>query len=328
VRFLRGDIRDAALVEKSLQEVDYVVHLAAETGVGQSAYEIARYVSVNELGTAIILEEAAKKRDQLKGIILASSRAVYGEGRYECEICGIVYPCTRQVEDMSKGIWNPLCPECRGVLNPLLSIEEQDLRPVSVYGITKLNQEHLLCQCSQSYEIPGVSLRFQNVYGPGQSLSNPYTGILAIFSTRILAGNSISIYEDGKPLRDFVYVGDVVCSMIILLRRGFTGYNVYNVGTGIPVTILEVAEKLIACIGRRVPVNLEGKYRIGDIRNAWADISRLRENIGYIPMTSFESGLSYFVQWVRKQPISADRFSAMEQELKNRNLLKSYTDEG
>lgn len=325
VTLFQGDVRDQQVVTKCLEGADYIVHLAAETGVGQSSYEMARYVSVNEFGTAVVLEEAARHLRRLKGVILASSRAVYGEGRYECRICGVVYPEGRSADDLRQGKWEPRCPKCGEMVKPTASIEDQLLKPASIYGITKYNQEQLVRQFAMTFGVPSVALRFQNVYGPGQCLNNPYTGILSIFCTRIMAGSPVLIYEDGKQKRDFVYIDDVVESIRLPLKKGFSGFDVYNVGTGSGTAVLEVANTLAEELKANVPIQVVGKYRIGDIRHAWGDISKIQENFGYRPMVSITEGLRNFVAWVKEQPRPEDRYEVMEQEMAKKGLLGKAT---
>lgn len=321
VTFFHGDVRDHGIVRKCLDGADYIVHLAAETGVGQSSYEIARHVSVNEFGTAVLLEEAAKNLKYIKGVILASSRAVYGEGRYICIKCSVVYPEGRDANDLSQGKWEPRCPTCGEMVNPTASIEDQPLKPASIYGITKYNQEQLLAQFTKSFDVPSIALRFQNVYGPGQSLNNPYTGILSIFCTRIMARNPVLIYEDGQEKRDFVYIEDVVESIRLVLKKGFSGFDVYNVGMGSGTPVLEVANILAEEFKTDVPVQVVGKYRIGDIRHAWGDIRKIQEKFGYKPKISVREGLKRFIAWVKEQPKPEDRYEVMEKEMVERGLL-------
>lgn len=321
VTFFHGDVCDEKIVSEALEGVDYIVHLAAETGVGQSSYEIARYVSVNEFGTAVVLEEASRHTKCLKGIILASSRAVYGEGRYICERCGDVYPAGRDADDLKQGRWDLHCTECKGPIEPTGSTEDQPLNPASVYAITKHNQEQLVAQFTRSFNIPSIALRFQNVYGPGQSLSNPYTGILSIFSTRIMAGNPVLIYEDGNEKRDFVYIKDVVQSICLSIKKEFSGFDIYNVGSGEGTTVLEVAKILVEEIKGNVPVEVVGKYRLGDIRHAWADIKKIQEGLGFRPAVSMREGLRSFVAWVKQQPKREDRYEIMEKEMAEKGLL-------
>jgi len=321
VKFFHGDVRDKEIVSKALEGVDYIVHLAAETGVGQSAYEIARYASVNVFGSAVIFEEASKHIKHLKGIVLASSRAVYGEGRYICERCGDVYPVGREADDLKQGIWEPFCPKCKGRIEPTGSTEDQPLNPASVYAITKHNQEQLVAQFTRSFNIPSIALRFQNVYGPGQSLSNPYTGILSIFSTRIMSGNPVLIYEDGNEKRDFVYIDDVVNSICLPLKKGFSDFDIYNVGSGVGTTVLEVAKILAEEISGNVPVKVVGKYRDGDVRHAQAEIKKIQEKFGFRPAISVREGLRSFVAWVKQQPKREDRYEMMEKEMAEKGML-------
>ncbi|SPP99486.1 NAD dependent epimerase/dehydratase family protein [Candidatus Sulfobium mesophilum] len=322
VKFIKGDVCNKSRVRESLEGVNYIVHLAAETGVGQSAYEISRYVKTNELGTAVLLEEASRVGDTLAGVVIASSRAIYGEGRYRCGTCGFFYPSLRKADKLIKGIWEPQCPTCQRLASPLSSVEEQTPNPVSVYGITKHNQEELLRQFSESFSIPAIALRFQNVYGPGQSLTNPYTGILALFSTRLLSGNPIYIYEDGNERRDFIYVEDTVQSIVLALKKGFSKiYEVYNVGSGIGTSVEDIARLLLRIMKREVPVIIAGKYRVGDIRHAWADITKIQRDFDFKPRYPIERGLRIFAQWARKQPLPIDRYKKTEAELINKGLL-------
>lgn len=321
VTFYHDDICDPDAVENALSEIDYIVHLAAETGVGQSSYEIARYVKTNEYGTSVLLEAASKLGSSLKGIILASSRAVYGEGRYACKTCGDVYPKARNSENLSKGIWEHLCPHCDSQIKTLGSIENQPLSPASCYAITKHNQEELLSFFSYTFNIPAIALRFQNVYGPGQSLTNPYTGILSIFNTRIHAGNSVQIYEDGKESRDFVFIDDVVQSIKLSLDQLKDGFKVYNVGSGIKSSVLDVAITLVRLMQSDSSVKVVGKYRIGDIRHASADLEKIHKEIDYMPSVELNEGLAKFVDWANYQPRRDDNYSNMEDEMMKKGLL-------
>lgn len=321
IKFFHADIRDRKIVSRAIQGAEYIVHLAAETGVGQSAYEIARYVGVNEYGTAVLLDEAEKNLDSLKGVILASSRAVYGEGRYLCKNCGDVYPGRREPSALAAGIWEHSCPQCNSPIEPTGSMENQPLDPASCYSITKHNQEQLLSFFSFTYNIPAVALRFQNVYGPGQSLTNPYTGILSIFSTRIASGNPVLVYEDGKETRDFVYIDDVVRSIRLALEGMNTGFDVYNVGIGEGTSVLEVARTLVELMKSDVSVDVVGKYRVGDIRHAWADMKKTNQKFGFTAKVPLREGLKSFVSWANKQPEREDRYESMEKEMADKGLL-------
>jgi dTDP-L-rhamnose 4-epimerase len=219
------------------------------------------------------------------------------------------------------GRWEPRCPQCNAPIEPAPSREDQLLCPASIYGITKYNQEQLVAQFTKSLGIPSVALRFQNVYGPGQSLSNPYTGILTIFSNRVMSGNPILIYEDGNEKRDFVYIDDVVKSICLLLEGGFSGFKVYNVGSGIGTTVLEMAKMLVEEMKGNVPVEVVGKYRLGDIRHAWADISRIEGDFGFRPAVNMREGLRSFAAWVMHQPKREDRYEIMEKEMAEKGFL-------
>jgi len=210
VKFILGSVTDIDAWEKALQGQDAIVHLAAETGTGQSMYEIKRYVDTNIGGTGLMLDLLANQKHKIKKVVIASSRSIYGEGKYLSNVLGVIYPGARKDVDMQAGIFEPLCPKTGEPLTLLPTDEESKIHPSSVYGITKQNQEQMVMTVCASLNIGATALRYQNVYGPGQSLSNPYTGILSIFSTRIKNGNGLSIFEDGKESRDFVFIDDVV----------------------------------------------------------------------------------------------------------------------
>ena len=263
VRFIRGDVRNRADWEKSLEGQDAVIHLAAETGTGQSMYEIYKYAQVNISGTALLLDILANGQYSIKKLIVASSRAIYGEGKYQCLLHGIVYPMSRIESDLLNGLYECTCPHCGKEVKLLPTDENSKIEPQSVYGISKYNQEQLCLVAGKSLNIPAVAFRYQNVYGPGQSLSNPYTGILSIFSTQIKNKNPINIFEDGKESRDFVYIDDVVNATILGLENESANYNSYNVGSGKATTVLKIAQKLVSLYNSGVSVNITGNFRIG-----------------------------------------------------------------
>jgi len=321
-RCIRGDVTKPEDCRAALDGQELVIHLAAETGTGQSMYEIRRYCDVNVLGTAVLLETCKERKAGLRKVIIASSRAVYGEGKYECHRCGPVFPGPRDPERMAVGDFEVHCPICDAGLGTVPTDEDSPAVPLSVYGATKLTQEHLVRVFAQTFDIPAVAFRFQNVYGPGQSLHNPYTGILSIFSTRIMNGNPIEIYEDGRESRDFVYVDDVVDAISLAVERNSGLYRCYNVGTGVCTSVEALTEALMAEFGSRVPLLREGKYRLGDIRHNAADLSKAGKELGFVPRWSLVDGLRQFVVWVQESGPAEDRYEASLAKMQEDNLLR------
>lgn len=323
VNFVKGSVTSREDWFKALEKVDCVVHFAAETGTGQSMYEIQKYVDVNIGGTALLLDILTNTEHSVAKVVVAESRAIYGEGRYYSnELKQYVYPAERGDEDMSKGDFNVKYPGCSENLSLVGTTEDSLIHPTSVYGITKQVQGQLVHLVCSSIGIASVSYRYQNVYGPGQSLSNPYTGILSIFSTRIKNGNGINIFEDGKETRDFVYIDDVVDATILGIEKDEANGHAFNVGSGIATDVLTVAETLIKKYGIDVPVTISGNYRLGDIRHNYADISLARELLGFEPKCSFDVGIAKFADWVNKQEIQNDKYDASIEEMKQKGLYK------
>ena len=323
VLFIKGDVTNREDWEKALIDQDAVIHLAAETGTGQSMYQIHKYSNVNIGGTAILLDILANTKNHgIKKIIVASSRSIYGEGRYHCKLHGEVFPFTRDETDLINKSFECKCPVCKKEVTLLATHEESRIQPMSVYGITKYNQEQLFLVAGKSLNIPAVAFRYQNVYGPGQSLSNPYTGILSIFSTQIKNNSPINVFEDGLESRDFVFIDDVVNATILGLENENANYNVYNVGTGKQVNVLEIADKLKNLYKSTCDVIITGNFRLGDIRHNYADLTRIEQDLGYKPKFQFEEGISNFVDWVNTQEIKADNYLESISELKTRGLYK------
>ena len=323
VRLIKGSVTSREDWLKVLDGVECVVHLAAETGTGQSMYEIQKYVDVNIGGTALLLDILANTKHSVKKVVVAESRAIYGEGRYYSEdLQQYVYPCERTDQDMAKGNFEAKYPGCTKPLQLVATTEDSMIHPTSVYGITKQVQGQLVHLVCPSIGIAAVSYRYQNVYGPGQSLSNPYTGILSIFSTRIKNGNEINIFEDGKETRDFVYIDDVVDATILGIEKEEANGHVFNVGTGVPTDVLTVANTLIEKYGIQVPVKVSGNYRLGDIRHNYADITAARTILGFEPKWSFSDGIGEFVKWVNKQKIQEDKYEISIAEMKLKGLYK------
>ncbi len=301
VEFLRGDVRDKEIMRRALADVDVVFHLAAEVGVGQSMYEIVRYCDVNVVGTATLLEILANEPHHVEKLIVASSMSLYGEGRYLCPNCGPVYPGLRSEKQLAAHQWELTCPHCSAIITPRPTNETKPLQPTSVYAVSKRDQEELCLAVGHAYGIPTVALRFFNTYGPRQALSNPYTGVAAIFAARLLNRHRPIIFEDGLQSRDFVHVSDIVQALMLAMEQDAANYEVFNVGTGRPLTILEVAEKLAEGLGIDIKPQVNGQFRAGDIRHCYADISKIRQTLGYRPAVSFEQGLPELLDWVRTQ---------------------------
>ncbi len=322
VEFVLGDVRNKEDWEKALKDIDVIVHLAAETGTGQSMYEIERYTDVNIKGTAIMLDLLTNEKHDVKKIIIASSRAIYGEGKYLCKKHGTVYPLAREEKYLSKGDFNVKCPICENNVELVGTTEDSAIHPTSIYGFTKQAQEQMCMIVGKSLNLPVVAFRYQNVFGPGQSLKNPYTGILSIFSTRIKNKNNIDIFEDGLESRDFVYIDDVVDATILGIEKEEADYESFNVGTGIPINVITVAKILKEKYGIDVPINITKNYRLGDIRHNYADISKIRKKLGFEPRFNFEEGISKFVDWVNTQVIEKDNYDKSIAEMKKKGLYK------
>jgi dTDP-L-rhamnose 4-epimerase len=297
-----GDVRDEDVFERAVAGCNVVVHLAAETGTGQSMYEILRYEEVNIRGTAILMDIVTNRRPrELRKIVVASSRAIYGEGKYRCEEHGPVYPGKRHATDMKNKRYEPLCPLCQNECIPLATDEDTPPRPSSFYGLTKYVQEQMALMQASALNLSAYALRYQNVYGPGQSLKNPYTGILAIFFNRARAGQSINIFEDGRESRDFVYVEDVVDATARCIDAEGVANEVLNVGTGTPVSVSAVAQEIVSLLGSNSRVDVTGAFRIGDIRHNFADLTRIKDRLSFTPRWDFRRGLRAFLDWALRQ---------------------------
>lgn len=322
VELFRGDVRDRDLLSRALVGQQVLVHLAAETGTGQSMYEVGRYQDVNIGGTASIIDCLMRQnRLEITRLVLASSRAIYGEGKYRCAEHGVVYPDQRQVSDMLAGKFDPFCSHCRRACKPEPTDEDSPPRPISFYGLTKHVQEQMLSLFARSRGISFCALRYQNVYGPGQSLRNPYTGILAIFSGLARAGSPIQIFEDGMETRDFVSVEDVVEATWLAITDPENRIDEFNVGTGQGVTVLEVATEIARYLGKDSQISITGAFRQGDIRHNFADISKIRDATGFEAKTGFREGVRRFLAWVSTQDPQQLNFAASLREMSDRGLL-------
>lgn len=322
VHFIEGSVTSREDWLKALDGQEGVIHLAAETGTGQSMYEIEKYINTNIGGTAILLDILTNFKHSVKRVLVAESRAVYGEGKYYCNKCGDVYPYERKGENLADGDFECYCPKCGGALQLVGTTEDSIVHPSSVYGISKQVQGQLVHLVCPTIGVESVSFRYQNVYGPGQSLSNPYTGILSIFSNRIKNHKGINIFEDGHETRDFVYIDDVVDATIRGLEAPEANGHVFNVGTGVATDVLTVAKKLCEQYGIDVPITVSGNYRMGDIRHNYADISMAKKLLGYEPKWNFSAGIVQFCRWVDQQNLHEDKYEDSIEEMKKKGLYK------
>jgi len=318
---LKGDITNKEFLKEAIQDVDAVIHLAAAVGVGQSMYQISKYVSYNTLGTANLLDVIVNERNNVKKIIVASSMSIYGEGKYYCEKCGYVYPSLREESQLEKREWEPKCPICKGKITPVATDENKPLNPTSIYAQTKRHQEEMVLLIGKTYGIPSVALRFFNVYGPRQSLRNPYTGVAAIFLSRLLNNKPPYIFEDGNQTRDFVHVKDVAQVVVLALEKSSADYLPVNVGSGKAISIKQVAKLLAELLNLKIEPIISNKFRKGDVRHCFADISRAKSLLDYEPKISIEEGFRELVNWAKEHHWEAvDLFDKAMKELEERKL--------
>jgi dTDP-L-rhamnose 4-epimerase len=297
-----GDVRDHRAVGDALEGVDHVVHFAAAVGVGQSMYEIERYTSINSIGAAVVLEEIAKRRDALGRVLVASSMSIYGEGRYRCEQHGLLAPQVRSDEQLDGRDWELHCPECGRLLEALPTGEDKPVQPMSIYAVNKRDHEEMFLAIGRAHRLPTVAMRFFNVYGDRQALSNPYTGVAAIFGGRLLNDKRPLVFEDGLQSRDFVHVSDIAAGCVAALETGGADYRAVNLGTGVPRSVLDVATELARGLGKEhLQPEIVNKFRAGDIRHCVADISLARETLGFEPKVAFADGMKELLAWVATQ---------------------------
>jgi dTDP-L-rhamnose 4-epimerase len=319
--FVLGDMRDTETLRRALRDVDAIVHHAAEVGVGQSMYQITRYVDGNTSGTGVLLELLANEHHHVKRIVVASSMSVYGEGAYLCEQHGVVHPRPRSDRQLAARDWEMRCPECAQHVVPVATPESKPLHPTSIYAISKLDQELMCLAVGRAYDIGVVALRYFNTYGPRQALSNPYTGVAAIFSSRLINGQPPLVFEDGAQMRDFIHVHDVARATLLALASPRAVGEAINIGTGRPVSVLGVAEVLARHIGVEFPARLSATSRSGDIRHCWADATKARALLDFVPAVSFDEGMRELVEWVREQEAD-DQSEAAHAELAARGLAR------
>lgn len=312
-----GDVRDLEALRKALDGIEAVFHFAAAVGVGQSMYEIARYMAANTQGTAHLLQALLERRGQVEKLVVASSMSLYGEGQYLCREHGMVAPEARTAAQMRARLWQVECPQCRRPVEPLATSESKPAQCSSIYALSKRDQEEMCLLFGRTYGMPVVALRYFNIYGTRQALSNPYTGVAAIFAARLLNARSPLVFEDGQQLRDFVSVHDVVEANLLAMEKGEGDGLAINIASGRPVTIRQIAEILATMLGVSTPPEVTGNFRAGDIRHCFADISLAQRKLGYRPQHHLPHAVAELVEWLRSQP-AADRAEEA------RNSLLSY----
>lgn len=321
-QYIRGDVRDRAVFEPLVVAADAVVHFGAAVGVGQSMYQVDRYVDVNTRGTALLLDILVNAKHDVQKVLVASSIGVYGEGAYRCAQCGPVAPGIRGAEQLAARDWEQRCPSCAAHVASVPTAEDKALYRDNIYSMTKYHQEEMVLLIGRTYGIPAVAPRFFNVYGPRQSLSNPYAGVAAIWLSRLLNGKPPVVFEDGGQLRDFVSIHDVVDCLMLMLERSGADYLPVNVGSGETVTILDIARLLGRILGSSIEPEVTQTGRRFDIRHNTADITRARETLGFAPKVSLEQGFTELVEWARTTPdIAVDFFDRALQELEHKGLL-------
>jgi len=314
-KFILGDVTNSDTWKNVLKNVDVIIHLAAMVGVGQSMYQPVRYLNVNTLGTAKLYEtllNTPELKKRIQKIIIASSMSIYGEGSYECKSCGIVHPGLRSKEQLEKKDWEIHCPKCGKIVKPIPTNEDKPPLNLSTYALSKYDQEKMALNYGFALNIPTVALRYFNVYGPRQSLNNPYTGVCAIFSSRIKNKKPPIIYEDGLQTRDFIYVEDVARANLLCLEK-FNSIDFFNVGTGNSISILKIAETLIKLHNSDVNPKISSDFRVGDIRHAFSDVSKIKRKLGFEAKISLEEGFKKLIEWGQTQR-AIDKFEQAEQE--------------
>jgi dTDP-L-rhamnose 4-epimerase len=321
VEVIQGDVLDQDALGRALRHVDVVFHFAAAVGVGQSMYEVPKYVGANCLGTATLLDALISEPNAVRKLVVASSMSIYGEGRYRCDSCGHIAPRPRPLGQLRSRRWEVRCPDCHRDASPAPTDESKPLQPTSVYAVTKRDQEELCLSIGRAYGLPTVALRFFNVYGPRQSLANPYTGVAAIFLSRLMNGKPPLIFEDGRQGRDFIHVRDIVQANLLALESDEADYLALNVGTGRLTSVRRIAGVLGEVLGVDTPPEVVHKFREGDIRHCYADISRIQRALGYRPKVSLEEGMADLARWTADQQ-ATDLVDRATEELAVKGLVK------
>lgn len=320
--FIYGDVRRRTDWIKALKGMDAVIHLAARVGVGQSMYQVRRYMAANTLGTSQLLDLAAEKKNMVRKIVVASSMSIYGEGAYSCKKCGPMSLKLRPYAQMKRHDWEMHCPKCAAQVYPLQTAESKPLQPTSVYAISKRDQEELCLTMGQAYNIPVVALRYFNIYGTRQALSNPYTGAVAIFSSRLMNNHPPLIFEDGRQSRDFIDVRDVARANVLALESSKAKGEAINIGTGVSTNLLTLCSLLSKKLKKNIPPAIPLQFRDGDIRHCFSDSQKAKKVLGFSASITLEDGMENLVDWLKTQK-PADRVQKAAQELHLKGLLKS-----
>lgn len=319
-RFVQGDVRDYEALSEVVCESEIIFHKAGAVGVGQSQYEIKKYIDVNTGGTANLLDILVNRKNRVEKLVVAASMSSYGEGVYRCSKCGTVRPQLRTQEQMALGDWQINCPRCKRAVEPVPTDEQAVQNCNSIYAFSKKDQEDMVINIGTTYRIPSVALRYFNVYGPRQSLSNPYTGVAAIFMSRLKNDNAPVIYEDGRQTRDFISIHDIVRANIMAMEKKEADYEIFNVGSGNPLEIKDIAQTLADLLGKAIQPKITNRFRKGDVRHCFADISKISKLLGFKPSVSFSDGMQEYIDWSMNEK-AVDYFDKASAELKEKGLL-------
>jgi dTDP-L-rhamnose 4-epimerase len=317
--YVRGDVRDKAALHAALRGIDVVLHYAAAVGSGISMHQIRRYVETNCIGTANLLELTDERDVNVRKLIVPSSMTAMGEGTYRCMDHGVFYPMTRPAAQLERGKWELECPHCGVAAEALPMVEDRPLKPTSIYGLTKKDQEEMSLMIGRARGIPTVSFRYFSVYGRRQSMSNPYTGVLARFATRVISGQPPLVFEDGRQLKDCIHVSDVVAANLRAMETADGDYHVFNLGGGLPISVCEIAEAICRAAGGTLTPRLTGTYRVSDARHGWSDNAKAERRLGFRPEVAFPRGVEDLLAWMRDLPAaeverSVETFARLEAE--------------
>jgi dTDP-L-rhamnose 4-epimerase len=319
--FINADMRSKRAIKKVLKNIDVIFHFAAMVGVAQSMYQIEKYTDVNTFATGKLLDTIASGKYDIEKIVVASSNTIYGEGSYRCDVCGVVYPEPRTEQQLLAREWEMKCPVCRKNVKPVPTAESRPLAPTSIYAIGKRDVEEMCLTVGKAYKIPTVALRFFCTYGTRQSMSNPYTGVAAIFLSLIKNNKPPLLYEDGQQLRDFTSVHDIVQANLLAMDKKEADYETFNVAAGRSVSVRQIAKVLIKLCNKKIEPVVVGTYRTGDIRHCFADITKIKQRLGFAPKVQLEDGMQELVDWGRDE-IALDKTQEAQQQLIGKHLIK------